>query len=169
MMKKLKALIAATGLSFAPRTLDGVDAREFAGKRRMQVDDHAREPAEKAHRQDPHPTGEDHPVGIESADDVREPGVVVRSGLAGMRGNVHVRHSCVGGALQRTAAGLVGHDSGNVGRQATVGTCIEDRLQICAAARREDDEACHRSCTRGPAFCAATRLPMTHVGSSIVC
>ena len=45
--------------------LDGVGAGQLAGQRRVEVDHHVREPAEEAHRQDPHPAGEHDPVRLE--------------------------------------------------------------------------------------------------------
>ena len=58
-------------------------AGQLAGQRRVEVDHLVREPAEEAHREDAHPTGEHDPVGLEPGDDVGEAGVVVRPVLAG--------------------------------------------------------------------------------------
>ena len=121
-------------LGLAPGSLDGIDAGQLAGQCRMQVDDHAGEPAEEAHRQQPHPSGQHDPVGIEPADDVGESGVVVGSRFARMWCDMHVRHSCIGGTLQCAAAGLVGDHGSHTRRQPAVGAGVEDGLQIGAAA-----------------------------------
>ena len=51
---------AGAGHVLVERPLDGLDAGQLAGQRRVQVDDHAREPAEEVHREDAHPAGEHH-------------------------------------------------------------------------------------------------------------
>ncbi len=91
-------------------------AGELAGQRRVEVDDHAGEPAEEAHREDPHPAGEHDPVGGEAGDDVGEAGVVVGRGLAGDGGTTCTAGTpAVGGALQRAASGRVGDDGDDLG------------------------------------------------------
>ena len=94
---------------------DRVGAGQVAGERRMQVDHLVGEPAEEAHREDAHPTGEHDEVGLEPGDDVGEPGVVLGPRLAGMPPDVDGRHTRGVGALEREHVGPVrdhGHDVG---------------------------------------------------------
>ena len=113
-----------------PGPPDRVGARQVARERRMQVDHLVGEPAEEAHREDAHPTGEHHQVGLEPGDDVGEPGVVFGPGLARCCTDVDRRHTRGVGALEREHVGPVrdhGHDPAG---DAAVGAGIEDRLQV---------------------------------------
>jgi hypothetical protein len=81
------------GERLLPRAFDGVGTRELAGQRRVQVHDAAREPAEEAHRQDAHPSGEHHDIGSEAGHHIGEAGVVVGAVLAWLAPDVHGGHA----------------------------------------------------------------------------
>jgi hypothetical protein len=113
---------------------------QFTGQCRMQVDHAVGEPAEEAHREDPHPPGQHDEVGVESGDHVGETGVVVGAVLAGMDADVDGGDTGSVGSLQREHLGSVRHDGDDLGGQAFVGAGIDDRLQIGAAAGHEHHE-----------------------------
>ncbi len=115
----------------------------------MQVDHLVREPAEEAHREDAHPTGEHDDVGLEPGDDVGEPGVVLGPGLAGSRPDVDRRDTRRVGALQCEHVGPVrdhGHDPAG---DAAVGARVEHRLQVRTVARDHHDDAVHPGLVTG--------------------
>ena len=57
---------ALAALELGEGSLDGVGAGQLAGQCGVQVDDHAGEPAEEAHRQDAHPAEQHDVVGLRS-------------------------------------------------------------------------------------------------------
>ena len=132
--------VRRAGDRFVPCPLDGVRAGQVAGQGRMEVDHPAGEPAEEAHGEHAHPSGQHDEIGVEAGDDVGETGVVVGAFLARVHPDVHGRHARSIGSLQGEHVRTVRDHGDHVGGQLLVGAGIDDRLEVRAVTRDEYDQ-----------------------------
>ena len=106
------------------------------------------EPAEEAHRQDPHPAGEHDPGPGRSRRRCRRAGRRSRHAvLAGVAADVDGRHAGVGGPLQGAAVGLVRHDRDDLGgdRPSAQASRIACRLVPVAGGQHDQAGSSHES------------------------